>query len=62
MPDIVSKLLRAAIQSRCTVRFESEQTPFSQTGSRFRFAALQRIRFGTHSFVPMSYFYAETNE
>ena len=28
MPDIVSKLLRATIWSRCAVRFESEQTPF----------------------------------
>ena len=44
-PDIVSKLLRAAIWSRCTVRFESEQTPFSY-----------RIRFGTCGFVSMSDF------
>ena len=32
MPDIVSKLLRAAIWSRCAVRFESEQTTFPWTG------------------------------
>ena len=62
MPDTVSKLLRAAIQSCCAVRFESEQTHFSQTGRRFESAALHRIRFGTHNFVPMSYFYEETNE
>ena len=61
MPDIVSKLLRAAIWSCCAVPFESEQTPFPQTGCRFRPAALHRIRFGTCSFVPMSYFYSETN-
>ena len=47
MPDIVSKILRAAIWSRCAVRFESEQTPFPRTGRRFRPAALHRIRFGT---------------
>ena len=49
-PYIVSKLLRAAICSRCAVRFESEQTPFPLAGSRFRpaaFSALHRIRFGT---------------
>ena len=28
MPDIVSKLLRACIWSRCVVQFEFEQTPF----------------------------------
>ena len=32
MPDIISKLWRAAIWSRCAVRLESEQTPFSWTG------------------------------
>ena len=51
-PYIVSKLLRAAILSRCAVRFESEQTPFTRTGRRFRPAALHRIRFGTCCFVP----------
>ena len=61
-PDIVSKLLRAAIWSRCAVRFESEQTPFPRTGRRYRPAALHRIRFGTWGFVPMSYFNSETNE
>ena len=35
MPDIVSKLLRAAIWSRCAARLESEQTPFSWTGRRY---------------------------
>ena len=44
MPDIVYKLLCAAIWCRCAVQFESEQTPFSRTG-RFRSAALRRIRF-----------------
>ena len=62
MPDIVSKLLRAAIWSCCDVQFESEQTPFYRIGRRLRSAALHRIRFGTCGFVPMSYFYSETNE
>ena len=61
-PDIVSKLLRATIWSSCAVQFESEQTPFPQTGLLLRFAALHRIQFGTCCFVPMSYFYSETNE
>ena len=61
-PDIVSTLLRAFIWSRCAVLFESEQTPFSWTDRQFRPAALHRIRFGTCCFVPMSYFYSETNE
>ena len=64
-PDIVSKLLRAAISSRCAVRLESEQMPFPRTawtGRRLRSAALHRIRFGTCGFVPMSYFYSVTNE
>ena len=61
-PDFVSKLLRTAIWSRCPVRLESEQTPFPWTGRQFRPAALDRIRFGTCSFVPMSYFYSETND
>ena len=58
-PDLVSKLLRAAIWSRCAVWFESEQTPFPQTGRQFRPAALHRIRLGTCCFVPM---YSETND
>ena len=62
MPDIVSKLLRAAIWSRCAVWFEFEQTPFPRAGRRLRSAALHRIRFGTCCFVPISYFYSETNE
>ena len=33
-PDIVAKLLRAAIWSSCSVRFKSEQTPFLRTGHR----------------------------
>ena len=40
MPDIISKLLRAA---QCTVQFKSEQTPFPRTGRRYRPAALHRI-------------------
>ena len=60
-PDIVSKLLRAAIWSRCAVRrFESEQTPgltpFSRIGRRFRSAALHRIWFRTYCFVPIFIF------
>ena len=61
-PDIVSKLLRAAIWSRCAVRFESEQIPFPRTGRPCRTAALHRIRFWICGFVPMSYFCSETNE
>ena len=60
-PDIIPKLFCAAIWSRCAVRFESEQTPFPRTGRRLRSAALHRILFGTCGFVPMSYFYSETN-
>ena len=66
MPDIVStgKLLRAAIWSSCAVLLESEQHPFqvSQTGRRFRPAALHRIRYGTWGIVPISHFYSETND
>ena len=62
MPDIISKLLRAAIWSCCAVRFESEQTPFSRTGRRFRSTALQRVRFRVCCFVPLSYLYSETND
>ena len=58
-PDIVSKILRAAIWRRCAVQFESEQTPFPQTCLWFRPAALYRIWFGTCCFVPMSCFYSE---
>ena len=56
MPDIVSKLLCAAIWSSCAVLFESEQMPFPRTGHRLRSAALHRIQLGTWGFVPMSYF------
>ena len=49
-PDIVSKLLLAAIWSRCAVWFRYEQTPFPQIGCRYRPAALHRIRFGTWGF------------
>ena len=68
IPDIVSKLLRAAMWSRCDVWFGFEQTPFPRTGRWLRPAALHRIRFGTFGFdpmscfVPMLYFYSETNE
>ena len=41
MPDIISKLLRAAIWSRCAVQFKSEQSPFPWTSRRLRSAALQ---------------------
>ena len=43
MPDIVSKFLRTDIWSRCAVWLKAEQTPFSPTGRRFRFAASHRI-------------------
>ena len=62
MPDIVSKLLHAAIWSSCAVQFESEQTPFPRIGHRLRSAALHRIQLGTWGFDPISYFYSETNE
>ena len=67
MPDIVSKLLRAAIWSccaQCAVLFESEQSPFpgQWTGYRLISAALHRIQSWTSCFVPMSYFYSETIE
>ena len=48
--------------SCCAVQFESEQTPLSRTGRRLSSAVLHRIRLGTCCFVPMSYFYSETNE
>ena len=41
------------------VRFKSEQTSFLRTGCQLRSAALHRIQFET--FVPMSYFYSETD-
>ena len=50
------------------VRLESDQTPFSRTGSQSRSAALHRNRFWTCCFVPRSYLYSlpatvrETNE
>ena len=62
MPDIVSKLLRATIWSRCAVLFKSEQTPFFRTGRLFGSAALHRTGLGTCRFVPLSYFYSETND
>ena len=62
MPDIDSKLLHAAIWSRCAVQFESEQTPFSRIRRRYRSAALHRIRLGTCGFVPMSCLYSGINE
>ena len=62
MPDIVSMLLHDAIWSCCAVQLEFEQTPFSRIGRhQFRSAALHRIQFGTCCFVPVSYFYSETN-
>ena len=57
-PSEVAVLVRRA-------RFESEQTPISRTGRRFRsaaFNALRRIRLGTCGFVPVLYFYSEINE
>ena len=54
-PDIVSKLSRAAIWSSCAGQFESEQTPFPQTGHWYRPAALHRIRLGTCGFVPNNF-------
>ena len=54
--------MRAALWSRCAAWFESEQTPYPQTGHRIRSAALHGIRFRTCVFVHTSYFYSETNE
>ena len=62
MPDIVSKHLHTPIRSCCAVLLESEQTPFPWKGLWLGSAALHRIRFGTCNFVPMLYFYSETNE
>ena len=62
-PDIVSKLLRASIWSCCAVQLKSEQTNFSRTGHRLisaAFSALHRTWFGTCGFLPMSYFYSES--
>ena len=42
-------------------QFESEQTPISQTGHWFWFAALHRLWNRTCWFVPTSYFNSETN-
>ena len=53
--------MHAFIWSCCAVWFDSEQTPFPWTGHRLRSAAFHRIQFGTCCFVPMSYFYSETN-
>ena len=61
-PDVVSKLLCAANWSCCAVPFKCEQTPFLWTVRWFRPAAMQRIEFRTRGFVPMSYFYSETND
>ena len=62
IPDVIFKLLRAVIWSSWVVWFESEQMPFLWTCNWLRSAALHRIRFGTCCFVPISYFYSETNE
>ena len=62
IPDVISKLLRAAMWSSCAVRFESEQMPFPQAGHPLRSATLHKIQFWICGFVPMSYFYSETNE
>ena len=60
--DIVPKLLCAAIWSCCAVQFESEQNPFPQTSHWLESTALHRMQLGTCCFVPVSYFYSETNE
>ena len=49
MPDIDSKLLRAAIRSRCAVQFQSEQTPFPWKG-RISFATDLAVNFGCNRF------------
>ena len=56
------QVLRAAIWSRCAVRFESEQRTFSRAGCRLWCAALHRIRSRTWGFVPMLYSYSETRD
>ena len=53
LPDIVSKLLRAAIWSRCAVHFESEQTPFLWT-SCISFATDWTANFGCNQFRILS--------
>ena len=53
MPEILFKLLRAAIWSSCDVRLESEQIPISRTGRRFISAGLHRIQLGKYLFVRM---------
>ena len=52
----------AAICNHCAVWFESEQTPNDRAGRWFGSTALHRIRFRTCCFVPMPYFYSESNE
>ena len=56
MADIISWHLHSAMWGRCAVGFKFEQTPFPQTGRRFRSAVfLHRIRFGTCVFVPLQF-------
>ena len=51
-----------AIWSGCPVQFKSEQTPFSWTDSDLLLWSLHWMLFWRWDFVPMSYFYSETNE
>ena len=56
LPDIISKLLRAAIL------FDSNLSRRPFLRQVMDLGALHRIKLGTCCFVPMSYFYSETNE
>ena len=51
-----------AIWIGCAVQLGSVQAPYSWKGHLFRSAALHRIQFRTRGFIPMPYFYSETNE
>ena len=50
------------IRSGCAFWLESEQKLFSLTGRQFRSAALHSIQFRTCSFVPLPYFYSDSEE
>ena len=52
-----------SIQNHARYRFQAfARCHLKWTGPRLRFAALHRIEFRAYCFVPMSYFYSETNE
>ena len=53
---------RSHLKLLCCSKKKSEQMPFPRTGHLCKPAALHRVLLGTSSFVPMSYFYSETND